>query len=99
MFQCWEHIPHLPSKPPKERKLNKLQLRSSEAISTTSSRKRKAVDKSSTEMGAELVENCVESSETAKEDTNETETELLKLKADILLLTEKLKTANTKIEQ
>lgn len=50
-------------------------------------------------MGAELVENCVESSETAKEDTNETETELLKLKADILLLTEKLKTANTKIEQ
>lgn len=50
-------------------------------------------------MGAESVENCVDSSETAKDDTNETETELLKLKADILLLTEKLKTANTKIEQ
>ena len=44
-------------------------------------------------MGAESVENCVDSSETAKE------TELLQLKADILLLTEKLKTANTKIEQ
>lgn len=50
-------------------------------------------------MGAESVENCVDSSGTAKDDTNETETELLKLKADILLLTEKLKTANTKIEQ
>ena len=68
-------------------------------MSTTSSRKRKAVDETSTEMGAESIENCVYSTETAKDDTKETETELLKLKADILLLTEKLKTANTKIEQ
>ena len=50
-------------------------------------------------MGAESDENCVYSSETAKDNTMETETELLKLKADILLLTEKLKTASTKIEQ
>ena len=64
-------MPYLPSKPPKERKLNKLQLGSSEAISSTSSRKRKAVDKSSTEMGAESDENCVYSSETAKDDTKD----------------------------
>lgn len=94
VFQCWEHKPYLTSKPPKERKLNKFQLRSSE----TGCRKRKAGDERPTTFEAEPVEDCVDSSEAAT-DGMEADTELPKLKADILSLTGKLKSANAKIEQ
>ena len=99
LFQWWEHKPHLISKPPKERKLNKFQLRSIEAGSRADNMKRKASEESSTAFEADPVEHCVFSSEATIDDTKKTETELSKLKADILLLTEKLKTADTKIEQ
>ena len=48
---------------------------------------------------AEPIEDCVDSSVAAIDNMKETETELAELKAHILSLTEKLKTANTKIEQ
>ncbi|XP_068692342.1 uncharacterized protein [Montipora foliosa] len=95
VFQCWEHKPYLTSKPPKERKLNKFQLRSSEV----SCRKRKTSDESLTAFEAEPIEDCVDSTVAAIDGMKETETELAELKAHILSLTEKLKTGNTKIEQ
>ena len=61
VFQCWEHKPYLTSKPPKERTLNKFQLRSSE----TSCRKRKAGDERPNIFEAEPVKDCVDPSEAA----------------------------------
>lgn len=48
---------------------------------------------------AEPIEDCVDSSVAAIDNMKETETKLAQVKAHILSLTEKLKAANTKIEQ
>ena len=48
---------------------------------------------------AESIGDCVDSSVAAIDNMKETETELADLKAHILSLTEKSKTANTKIKQ
>ena len=79
LFQCWEQKHHLNSKPPKERKLNKFQLRSIEVVIRADSRKRKAIEESSIPFEAEPVEHCVYSSEATIDNAKETETELSKL--------------------
>lgn len=97
MFKCWEHKPYLIPKSQKKRKLNKIQLQSSET-----SCKRQQSDQNYTECTPEPAEVCVESycDEAAGEDLDETEAEKSeRLKAEILSLREQIKIANTKIQQ
>ena len=97
VFNCWEHKPYLIPKSQKKRKLNKIQLQSSET-----SCKRQQSDQNYTECTPEPVEVCVESycDEAAGEDLDETEAEKSeRLKAEILSLREQIKIANTKIQQ
>ena len=97
MFKCWEHKPYLIPKSQKKRKLNKIQLQSSET-----SCKRQQSDQNYTECTPQPAEVCVGSyyDEAAGEDLDETEAEKSeRLKAEILSLSEQIKIANTKIQQ
>ena len=93
MFKCWEHKPYLIPKSQKKRKLNKIQLQSSET-----SCKRQQSDQNYTECTPEPAEVSVDSY--CDEDLDETEAEKSeRLKAEILSLREQIKIANTKIQQ
>ena len=97
MFKCWEHKPYLIPKSQKKRKLNKIQLQSSET-----SCKRQQSDQNYTECTPEPAEVCVETycDEAAGEDLDEPEAEKSeRIKAEILSLREQIKIANTKIQQ
>ena len=90
VFKCWEHKPYLIPKSQKKRKLNKIQLQSSE----TSCKRQQSDQNYGTECTPEPAEVCGESyyDEAAGEDSDEIEAEKSeRLKAEILSLREQIK--------